>query len=153
MWRSSETCCERRGQPTWEAEHNLKTSICLLRRGYRVDGAFLSKCGGSDLSPRALRPPDNPGTGARTAAALKTRWRCRRFALGTAVLLWATNTLLNTCQGRRFARPALKLWSWREQHRDLGTCPTFLPLNAEPVACRTSKMESLRSAPLRFPGF
>ena len=128
-------------------------SICLLRRGYRVDGAFLSKCGGSDPSPRALRPPDNPAWGARTAAALQTRWRYCRFALGTAVLLWATNTLLNTCQGRRFAQPALKLWSWREQRRDLAICQTFLPLNAELVACRTSKMESLRSVPLRFPGF
>jgi len=90
MWRSYETCCERRGQPTWEAEpgNKLKTSICLLRRGYRVDGAFLSKCGGSDPSPRALRPPDNPAWGARTAAALQTRWRMplclgdRRSAMG-----------------------------------------------------------------------
>ena len=155
MWRSYETCCERRGQPTWEAEpgNKLKTSICLLRRGYRVDGAFLSKCGGSDPSPRALRPPDNRAWGARTEAALQTRWRYCRFALGTPVLLWATNTLLNTCQGRRFAQPALKLWSWREQRRDLAICQTFLPLNAELVGCRTSKMESLRSVPLRFPGF
>ena len=149
--------CERRAQ-TWDQApgNKLKTSelfVCLLRRGYRVDGAFLSKCGRSDSSPRALRPPGNPATGARTAAALQTRWRCRRFALGTAVLLWATNTLLNTCQGRRLAQPALKLCSWREQRRDLGTCPTFLPLNAKLVACRTSKMESLRSVPLRFPPF
>ena len=152
--------CERRAQ-TWDQApvNKLKTSelfVCLLRTRLRVDEAFLPKCGGSD---RPLGPF------ARSTTQHRVRERRRRyrragaaaFALGTAVLLWATNTQsntrLNTRHRRRLAQAALKLCGSREQRRDLGTCPTFLPLNAELVACRTSKMESLRSVPLRFPGF
>src|SRR5215469_787980 len=50
----------------------------------------------------------------------------------------ATNTLVNTRQGRRFAQAALKLCGSLEQRRDLGACPTFISLNVELVACRTS---------------
>jgi hypothetical protein len=39
----------------------------------------------------------------------------------------------------RSAQAALKLCGSLEQRRGLGTCPTFIPLNAEPVACRTSR--------------
>src|SRR6516225_9409651 len=78
MWRSYETCCERRGQPTWEAEpgNKLKTSICLLRRGYRVDGAFLSKCRWVRPVPPGPSPARQPsmgcanGGGAADALAL-----------------------------------------------------------------------------------
>ena len=75
--------------------------------------------------------------------------RCRRSALvatlrlRTALLLCATNT-----QSRR-AQAALKLCGSLEQRRDLATCPAFTPLNVDLVTCRTSKMESLRSVPLR----
>jgi hypothetical protein len=55
-----------------------------------------------------------------------------------------TNTLLNTRQRRRFAQAALKLCGSLEQRRDLGTCPTFIPLNAELVACRTSRQLTSR---------
>jgi hypothetical protein len=54
------------------------------------------------------------------------------------VCLWATNTLINTRQGRCFARAAVKLCGLLEQRRDLGTCPTLTSLNAELVACRAS---------------
>ena len=63
------------------------------------------------------------------------------------------NFLLGMRQRRRRAQAALKLCGSLEQRRDLGTCPAFIPLNAEFVVCRTSKMESLRSVPLRFPEF
>src|SRR5215469_11049088 len=57
----------------------------------------------------------------------------------------ATNTLVNTRQGRRFAQAALRLCGSLEQRRDLGTCPTFISLNAELVACRTSTPFGSRS--------
>jgi hypothetical protein len=50
----------------------------------------------------------------------------------------ATNTLVKVRQGRRFAQAALKLCGSLEQRRDLGTYPTFMSLNVELVACRTS---------------
>src|SRR6516165_8783351 len=54
------------------------------------------------------------------------------------LLSCATSTLLKIGQGRRFAQAALKLCGSLEQRCDLGTCPTFTPLNVELVACRTS---------------
>jgi hypothetical protein len=82
--------------------------------------------------------------------SLRMHWRCRRSAfaphcgLRTAFLPCATNTLLNSCQGRRFAQAALKLCGSLEQRRDLGTCPTFTSLNAELVACHTSSQRTSR---------
>jgi hypothetical protein len=50
----------------------------------------------------------------------------------------ATNALINVRQCRRFAHSALKPCGLLEQRRDLATCPSFIPLNAELAACRTS---------------
>src|ERR1700757_4851810 len=55
-----------------------------------------------------------------------------------------TNAPVNARQGRRFAQTALKQCGSLEQRRDLATCPTFIPLNAELVACRTLRQLSLR---------
>src|SRR5262249_31698086 len=49
-----------------------------------------------------------------------------------------TNPLVNTRPGRRFAQAALKSCG-SVGYRDQATCPTFVSLNAELVACRTSK--------------
>ena|SRR5262252_3594524 len=62
----------------------------------------------------------------------------------------ATNTPVNTRQGRRIAQAALNLCGSLEQPRDLGTCPTFISLNAELVACRTSTPWKLRQHKRRF---
>ena len=51
----------------------------------------------------------------------------------------ATNALINVGQCRRFAHSALKPCGLLEQRRDLATCPSFIPLNAELAACRTSR--------------
>jgi hypothetical protein len=65
-----------------------------------------------------------------------TSWLKDRF------LPCATNTLLNPCQSRRrFAQAALKSCGSLEQRHDLGTCPTFMSLTAELVACRTSRQQ------------
>jgi hypothetical protein len=47
-------------------------------------------------------------------------------------LLCATNNLVST-RRRRVAQAARKLCGSFEQRRDLGNCPTFTSLNAEPV--------------------
>jgi hypothetical protein len=95
--------------------------------------------------PRQL-PVGGNGTAAAygctgTAAALPSRATLR---LKDRFLTCATNTLLNPCQGRRFAQAALKLCGSLEQRRDLGTCPTFTSLTAELVACRTSRQRTSR---------
>ena len=56
----------------------------------------------------------------------------------------ATNTLVNTRLGRPFAQAARSLCDSLEQRRDLGTCPTFISLTAELVACRTSRQRRSR---------
>ena len=56
----------------------------------------------------------------------------------TEFLPCVTDPLVNTRPGRRIAQAALKSCGSFEQRRDLGTCPTFIPLNVELVACRTS---------------
>jgi hypothetical protein len=61
-----------------------------------------------------------------------------------------TNTLVNSRQGRRVAQAALNLCHSLEQRRDLGICPTFISLNAELVACRTSTGWKLRQYERRF---
>ena len=61
-----------------------------------------------------------------------------------------TNTLVNSRQGRRVAQAALNLCRSLEQRRDLGICPTFISLNAELVACRTSTGWKLRQYKRRF---
>src|SRR5262249_50511047 len=55
-----------------------------------------------------------------------------------------TNTLINARPSRRFAQAALEPCSSLEQHRDLATCPTFIPLNAELVVCHTSRQRTSR---------
>jgi hypothetical protein len=122
----------------------------------------LGTCGANSVADQlrpldhgVRRPPTTPGQfhrGHGTAAAYRCTEPLRRgvtCGLRIVFLLCATTLLLNTCQGRRRAHAALKPWGLLEQRRDLGTCPTFIPLNAEFVACRTLKMESLRSVPLR----
>jgi hypothetical protein len=56
----------------------------------------------------------------------------------------ATNILLNTCQGRRFAQAVLKSCSSLEQRRDLGTCPTLISLNVRLAACLASNQRTSR---------
>jgi hypothetical protein len=60
------------------------------------------------------------------------------------LLLCVTNTLVDTRHDRRFAQAARNLCGSLEQRRDLATCPTFILLNAELVACRTSTPRTLR---------
>jgi hypothetical protein len=55
------------------------------------------------------------------------------------------NTLVKIRQDRRFAQAALKLCGSLEQRCDLGTCPTFIPLNVEPQQ-RTSYSPSRGTA-------
>jgi hypothetical protein len=124
----------------------------LLRRGYRVDGAFLPKCGGSTHRPFAHPIAKHRGDG---------RWRChgcaalpllcflRHIAAQVPLCLWATNNLINTSQDRYFAQAAVELCGSLEQRRDLGTCPTLTSLNAELVACRTSGSMALPPLCLR----
>src|SRR6516162_8623889 len=57
----------------------------------------------------------------------------------------ATNTLVNTRQGRPLAQAARSLCDSLEQRRDLGTCPSFISLNVELVASRTSTPLGSRS--------
>src|SRR6516162_9439836 len=92
--------------------------------------------------PPALRPPDNSSIGCAdggsATGALELPPLCLRDTCGQGPLLpCGTITLVNTRQGRRFAQAARKLCGSLEQRRGLGTCPTFIPLNAELVACRT----------------
>jgi hypothetical protein len=89
-------------------ECNTNFFFCLLVRRYRIDALAL---------PLVCFAPYR---GSRSV-----------------FLPCATNTLVNTRQGRRFAQAALKLCGWLGQRRDLGACPTFLSLNVELVACRT----------------
>src|SRR5215469_17892136 len=90
--------------------------VCLLVRRYRID--------------------------ARAAAAglLRTTLRFKNRFLSCV-----TNRLVNTRAGRRIAQAALNLCGSLEQRRDLGTCPTFISLNAKLVACRTSTPIGSRS--------
>jgi hypothetical protein len=103
--------------------------------------------------PQGPSPARQPSIGCTNGGRATDALAQSAAALETGFLPWATYTLLNTHHGRRLAQAALKLCGSLEQRRDLRTCPTFLPLNAEFVVCRTSKMESLRSVPLRFPEF
>jgi hypothetical protein len=92
--------------------------------------------------PLALRPLDNSsigcanGGGATDALALPPV--CFRATLRFK------DRFLPTRQRRRFAQAALELCGSLEQRRDLGTCPTFIPLNAELVACCTSRQRTSR---------
>ena len=56
-----------------------------------------------------------------------------------------TNPLVNTRPGRRVAQAALNLCDSLEQRRDLGICLSFISLNAELVASRTSTPLGSRS--------
>ena len=56
-----------------------------------------------------------------------------------------TNPLVNTRAGRRVAQAALNLCDSLEQRRDLGICLSFISLNAELVASRTSTPLGSRS--------
>src|SRR5215470_2828641 len=56
-----------------------------------------------------------------------------------------TNPLVNTRPGRPFAQAARSLCDSLEQRRDLGTCLSFISLNAELVASRTSAPLGSRS--------
>jgi len=55
---------------------------------------------------------------------------------------------MNT-QDRRRAPAAVKLCYSLEQRRDLGSYPTFIPLNAELVACRASNVGVFLSSAAR----
>ena len=84
--------------------------VCLLVRRYRIDAL------------------------AAAAGLLRIALRFKNRFLSCV-----TNRLgKNTRAGRRNARAALNLCGSLEQRRDLGTCPTFISLNAKLVACRTS---------------
>ena len=72
------------------------------------------------------------------------------IAVQEPVLPCVTNPLVNARPGRRIAQAALNLCGSLEQPRDLGTCPTFISLNAELVACRTSTPGKLRQHKRRF---
>jgi hypothetical protein len=94
--------------------------------------------------PRPFAHPITPASGARTAAVPQVRWSCRRSTFGPHAvkdrsLSCATNTLVNPCQGRRFAQAALKSCGSLEQPRDLGTCPTFM---SDCRACGLSHIEA-----------
>jgi hypothetical protein len=100
--------------------------------------------------PLTLRPLDNSsigcanGGGATDALALPPVCFRATLRFKDRFLPCPTNTLVNTRQRRRFAQAALKLCGSLEQRRDLGTCPTFIPLNAELVACCTSRQRTSR---------
>jgi hypothetical protein len=103
-------------------------------------------------SARPLNCPDNPGQplsgamGRRQLTDALPPPLCLRatLRLKDRSLSCATNALLNTCKGHRFAQAALKSCGSLEQPRDLGTCPTFMSLTAELVACRTSRQRTSR---------
>ena len=59
------------------------------------------------------------------------------------------NTQIKTRQGRRVAQAALRSCGSFEQRRDLRNYPTFISLNAELVACRTSRQRELASSKRR----
>src|SRR5262249_15299683 len=56
-----------------------------------------------------------------------------------------TNPLLNTSPGRRIAQDARRICDSLEKRRDLGACLSFISLNAELVASRTSTPLGSRS--------
>jgi hypothetical protein len=82
--------------------------VCLLVRRYRIDALAL------------LLICFAPHCGSRTVFAMRNEHSGKYT------------------QGRRFAQAALKLCGSLEQRCDLGACPTFISLNVELVACRTS---------------
>ena len=127
------------GLATCESNSVGRPQLLLLDNGF---GAPL------ELPPTTPRHAPSGAMGRRQltdalapAAALPSRATLR---LKDRFLTCATNTLLNPCQGRRFAQAALKLCGSLEQRRDLGTCPTFMSLTAELVACRTSRQRTSR---------
>ena len=82
------------------------------------------------------------------------RYRCRRsasyhIAVRGRFLSCPTNSLINARQHGRIAQPAV-ISCGSLGYRDLATCPTFISLNAELVACRTSTPWKLRQHKRRF---
>ena len=133
--RAANRACELRHKK-YECDTNL--FVCSLARSYCTDGAFLP----DQESPTGPPSGDNSALDARTATAPQVRSPavCLRdhMRFKDRYLPCATNALVKIRQGRRFARAAPRLCGSLEQRRDLGTCPTFISLNAALVACRTS---------------
>src|SRR5262249_52400978 len=114
------------------------------------------------MSPRAAdRPCDGRHQKRKCDSNFFVRLLVRRYRIDALALLLVcfaphsggsrtlflpctTNTLVNTRQGRRIAQAALNLCRSLEQRRDLGTCPTFISLNADLVACRTLRQRETR---------
>jgi hypothetical protein len=134
----------------YDAVTPLRERFCQNAFARRGDGSRSGAChlgvqlGGSARllhCPRQL--PASLDRGQWDGGSLRMHWRCRVSAFRATLRLkdrslpCATNTLLNLCQGRRFAQAALELCGALEQRRDLGTCPTFMSLTAELVAYRT----------------
>jgi hypothetical protein len=124
-------------------ESDTKLLVCLLVRSYRIDRAFCQmrwiRQVPLALSPNPTTQHRGHGRGAATDALAHRRLSA--FAphrgLKDRFLPCTTNTLVKPRHGPRFAQAALKLCGTLEQHRDLGTCPMFMSLNAELVACCT----------------
>ena len=96
--------------------------------------------------PRQL--PGSLHRGQWDGGNLRMHWRrrCSPFACGfkDRYVPCATNILLNTCQGRRFAQAVLKPCGSLEQRRDLGTRPTLISLNVRLAACLASSQRTSR---------
>jgi hypothetical protein len=88
-------------------ESDTKLFVCLLLRGYRIDGAFLSKCGGPGRSPGPSPHPITPASGARTAAVPQVRWSCRRSAFAPRRGLRTAVVMRNEYSGKYTPRPPL----------------------------------------------
>jgi len=114
------------GLATWESNSGVRRAPCIAQLPASLD------------------------RGQWDGASLRMHWRCRVSAFRTTLRLkdrslpCATNTLLNLCQGRRFAQTALELGGSLEHRRDLETYPTFMSLTAGLVACRTSSQRRSR---------
>jgi ERF superfamily len=122
-----------------------------LKTELTVGGANTQLNGGSHRASHIVRGGSqrSRGNSARSldpkaSAALRAPL-CLRATLRfkDRFLPCAPNTLVNTRQGRRFAQAARKLCG-SLRYRDLATCPTFISLNAELVACRASRQRTSR---------
>jgi len=141
----------------YDAVTALRERFCQNAFARRGDGSRSGAChlgvqlGGSARllhCPRQL--PASLDRGQSDGGSLRMHWRCRVSAFRATLRLkdrslpCATNTLLNLCQGRRFAQAALELCGSLEQRRDLGNCPTSMSLTAGRVAYRTSSQRRSR---------
>jgi hypothetical protein len=108
--QEDECVCQRGQSPMCWSSPKIRIryqTVCLLHRGYRVDGAFLPKCSGPGSSPPALCAPDNSSIGCADGGSATGALELPPLCLRATLRLRTASVMRNEQSGKYTPRPPL----------------------------------------------